>query len=112
MKVLSEPPCLSGSVVMVVFHLASSLSFIIFGVPQVMIPNYKEQLFTALRVREMGAGLVCERDQDSYLNTLKAVLDDRKFKEGALRFSQRHRNFEAENVANKVATQLKAHLNC
>ncbi|RLC27831.1 MAG: hypothetical protein DRH56_01620 [Deltaproteobacteria bacterium] len=82
------------------------------GVPQFMIPNYKEQLFTALRVKEMGAGLVCERDQDSYLDALRAVLDDGKFREGALRFSRRHRNFDAESSAAGVGMRLKAYLSC
>jgi len=78
------------------------------GIPQLMIPNYKEQLFTGLLVKEMGAGLVCEREQESYIDALRKILGDANFKEAALRFSRRYRNFDGEGAANKVAHRLNA----
>lgn len=76
------------------------------GVPQLMIPRYKEQLFTARRVRELGAGAICGPEQDSYLDDIIKALEDRQYREAATRFSQRHRTDDAARSADTVARKL------
>jgi hypothetical protein len=60
------------------------------GVPQLVIPVFREQLFTALRVRAMGAGRVESVDRASYAQALDATLNEPRFADAATAFARRH----------------------
>lgn len=76
------------------------------GCPQLMIPIYKEQLFTARRVRELGAGLVCSAEQESYAEALDALLDDPACAGSAMKFAERHRDFDPGQSQARISSLL------
>lgn len=77
------------------------------GIPQFMIPKYKEQLFTARRVSELGAGVFCGQEDKSYRDAITTILNEPKYREAAQRFSHHHREFDPASSADKVAMKLR-----
>lgn len=77
------------------------------AVPQLMIPNYNEQLFTARKVNELGAGLIAERDREGYQDLIKQLLETKQFEESATAFAERHGNFDADAAVRRVIAQLE-----
>jgi UDP:flavonoid glycosyltransferase YjiC (YdhE family) len=79
------------------------------GVPQLLVPNYREQLFTARRVAAIGAGLICARDgagPRSYAEALSALLAGGDCREASQRFAERHADFDAQGAVVDVAARL------
>ncbi len=84
----------------------STSQLLLGAVPQLMIPIYNEQLFTAHRVKELGAGLIAERDRISYTDLLNQLLQESHFKHAAQAFAQRHEGFNAAESQQRLLAQL------
>ncbi|KAM9248076.1 UDP-glucuronosyltransferase 1A10-like isoform 1-T1 [Dugong dugon] len=69
------------------------------GVPMVMMPLFGDQMDNAKRVESRGAGItlnVLDMTSDDLANALKAVINDKSYKENILRLSSLHKDRPVE----------------
>ncbi|XP_075385143.1 UDP-glucuronosyltransferase 1A1-like isoform X1 [Tenrec ecaudatus] len=65
------------------------------GVPMVMMPLFGDQMDNAKRIESRGAGItlnVLEMTSDELANALKAVINDKSYKENIMRLSSLHKD--------------------
>lgn len=60
-------------------------TFMLAGVPQLVIPRHQEQLFVALRLKAQGGAVMAFQDQPSYANEIRAMSSTSALKQQALR---------------------------
>ncbi len=78
------------------------------GVPQLMIPNYNEQLFTADKVKDLGAGLVVDRNQASFIEPLKEILGNQQYQISAQKFSGKYVGDDIEVIKHSLVSRITA----
>jgi UDP:flavonoid glycosyltransferase YjiC (YdhE family) len=78
------------------------------GVPQLMIPRFREQLFRAMRVRDLGAGLIAERDRESYADVIGRLLEEPSFLAAASAFAAKYASFEPRRSIERLEAKLAA----
>ncbi|KAM6178674.1 UDP-glucuronosyltransferase 1A7-like [Rhynchocyon petersi] len=69
------------------------------GVPMVMMPLFGDQMDNAKRMESRGAGItlnVLEMTSDDLANALKAVINDKSYKENIMRLSSLHKDRPVE----------------
>ena len=81
-----------------------------FGVPLLLVPQQGEQTFTALRVVELGAGLMLQKEQvnvASIRNSANRLLTDQRFKHEANRIGE---TFRATGGVSRAVDEIEAFL--
>ena len=78
------------------------------GVPQLLVPLYREQELTASRVEALGAGCAAEATRPAFDDVLAAALGDGALRAGARRFAERHAGFSAASAEADLAVRLDA----
>jgi UDP:flavonoid glycosyltransferase YjiC (YdhE family) len=79
------------------------------GVPQLMTPAHVEAQMTAVRVANLGAGLILrgEETEQQIAAALRRVLDDSRFKVRALEFASRYRGFDPLDAFERIVTEIE-----
>lgn len=82
-------------------------SFLRAGIPQLVIPMHQEHLFAGLRLAEQACVVVAYQDQPGFLNEIKALNSDPKFKQGAERVSAGCPSLEALNAPGYIRQRFQ-----
>jgi len=69
------------------------------GVPQLIVPELREQALTARRVVGLGAGLAAEAGPGPFDEVVARALGDPALREGAQRFAEAHAGDDAGEAA-------------
>jgi UDP:flavonoid glycosyltransferase YjiC (YdhE family) len=89
--------------------LATSTRALLAGVPVLAVPNVVEQYLGALRIAELGAGLVAERRRTQRELQAKAEeLLRPQYREHARRFASRYASETVEKAVGRVVTLIEA----
>lgn len=77
----------------------TALEFLLAGKPQMFLPLHLEQYLLAERIAEMGAGLNAPLLKPKGMETkLHALLVDDSYKDNAMKFSQKYKDFNPEDM--------------
>lgn len=71
------------------------------GVPQLLVPVYREQELTAWRVAALGAGIVAPLATAAFDEAVERALGDSSLRAGARRVAEAHRDFDPERAAER-----------
>lgn len=89
----------------------STAAQLLAGRPSLQLPLYLEQLITAVRVQELGAGLAAPRLQPGGMAAkLEALLEDERYAVAAGRFARAHDDFSLDHRDAAIAARLTAAL--
>ena len=87
-------------------------SFLLRGIPQILVPSTIERSLLAERVREMGAGLVLHADVGA--RDIKAalchVVQDENYRRNAKDFGNKHSDHSPAHAVNRVVARVRATL--
>lgn len=74
------------------------------GKPLLLLPGHTEQAMVAMRVKQMGAGLVCDNDRPSSTisEQIAALLNDPGLRAGAKKFAQRYRDRTQDGIVREI----------
>jgi UDP:flavonoid glycosyltransferase YjiC (YdhE family) len=77
------------------------------GVPQLVVPVYREQELTARRVAASGAGLAAGLESESFEGVLAHALADESLRAGAGRLAEAHRGSDSGQAAERFRTVVR-----
>lgn len=88
--------------------LATTAAFLLAGKPVLMLPGHLEQFLFALRVSELGAGLLQnpEEPADALPNLLHRVLTDSRLRANAEAFGRKYAGFDQIAVTRNVVARI------
>ncbi|MEM7563837.1 MAG: nucleotide disphospho-sugar-binding domain-containing protein [Pseudomonadota bacterium] len=100
---------------MIVSHAGhgTSLALLLEGCPHFMLPMYTEQLITARRVTDLGAGRYLEKNDDTQAisDELINALDDKSLRLSAREFSRRYPGFSQSEQTGNLSRRIIALMN-
>jgi UDP:flavonoid glycosyltransferase YjiC (YdhE family) len=107
------PALVSGANVCVAYGEGTAATFLLAGVPLLLVPGHMEALMAARRVEALGAGLVLQGEQTSkdISELLDEVARNPHYQKHAQFFADKHRGFDVNRAANEVVDQLETVLN-
>lgn len=88
---------------------AATIAFLLAGKPVLMVPGHLEQYLSALRVEEIGAGLLINPDRpaDDLPQKLLRVLVDPSFAANACAFADKYAFFNQSQVVSHLANRIE-----
>ena len=88
---------------------AATVAFLMAGKPVLMVPGHLEQFLFALRVVEMGAGLLQnpEHPPHELATMLRRVLQEPGFRQNAQAFARKYANFDQHAVIGNIASRIE-----
>ena len=89
---------------------SASVAFLLAGKPVVMLPGHLEQLLQALRIVQLGAGLLIDPNWPSteLPTLLKKVLTEPSFAANARAFAQKYAGFNQEALITTLVQRIEA----
>ena len=86
------------------------MAFLLAGKPVVMLPGHLEQLLQALRIVQLGAGLLIDPNWPSteLPTLLKKVLTEPSFAANARAFAQKYAGFSQEALIATLVQRIEA----
>jgi UDP:flavonoid glycosyltransferase YjiC (YdhE family) len=89
--------------------LTTSTLALLAGVPVLSVPNYVEQHLGALRIKELGAGLIADRRRsEREVSALLRQLLRGSYRDNARRFAQRYPNETVAKAVNRAVNLFEA----
>ncbi len=82
------------------------LQFLMAGVPQLLIPRHQEQLFLALRLKQLGCALTAFQDQSSFRGELQALMQSDSYSQEASNIGQKYQAFSMDQSNDYIAATM------
>ena len=84
-------------------------AFLLAGVPLLLLPLHVEQALAALRVADLGAGLMVntENPPEDYAPVFEALLNEPKFGEQARTFAAKYAEFTQEKQVDDMVARIE-----
>jgi UDP:flavonoid glycosyltransferase YjiC (YdhE family) len=86
---------------------ATAGTFMVLGIPQLLIPNYQEQMYSALQLRKTGGAIVAFRDQQSFQKEL-AVLAKSETRQAAKAMGEKYQGFDSRASEKYIRESVSA----
>lgn len=88
---------------------AATVAFLLAGKPVLMLPGHLEQYLFALRVEELGAGLLVHPEQapDDLPQKLQRVLSEPAFAANAAAFAKKYASFNQAEVQANIVSRIE-----
>ena len=88
---------------------AATVAFLLAGKPVLMVPGHLEQFLFALRVEQMGAGLLQNPEQAPHglATMLRRVVHEPDFRRNAQAFARKYANFDQNAVIGNIASRIE-----
>jgi hypothetical protein len=88
---------------------AATVAFLMAGKPVLMVPGHLEQFLFALRVEQMGAGLLQNPEQPPHglATMLQRVMHEPGFRRNAEAFASKYANFDQNAVMGNIASRIE-----
>ncbi len=113
LRIFSEPlaiaPLLPEADLVVASGSGMAAAALLAGVPLLLIPQWAEQRLSALRVEELGAGLIGhgKTAPPSYPALIERLLSQPDFRVSASRFAEQYKAFRSDDAVERVVDAIQ-----